>query len=175
MLAIRLQRTGRKGHAQFRVIVQDARRTPTSGKVVEKLGHFNPHSSELVIDKDKAKTYLSNGAQPSDKIARLFVKEGIKLPDWVNLSEDKQRTIRNQDKLRKNRPAEPEAKVEESEVKKDEPKQAEVTEEAKAPTEEETTENAEEPEVSDEPEQQEESPKVASEPEKSEPKAEEKA
>ena len=34
MLAIRMQRTGRKGHAQFRVIVQESRRTPTSGNVV---------------------------------------------------------------------------------------------------------------------------------------------
>jgi hypothetical protein len=36
MLAIRMQRTGRKGHAMFRVVVQDSRLTPSSGRVVAK-------------------------------------------------------------------------------------------------------------------------------------------
>ena len=58
MLVIRMQRTGRKGHAQFRVVVQDSRRTPTSGKIVANLGHYNPHSKELVVDKEKAAFYL---------------------------------------------------------------------------------------------------------------------
>ena len=44
MLAIRMQRTGRKGHAMFRVVVQESRLTPTSGRVVAMLGSYDPHS-----------------------------------------------------------------------------------------------------------------------------------
>ena len=106
MLAIRMQRTGRKGHAMFRVVVQDSRLTPTSGRVVAQLGHYDPHTKTAVVDKDKASQFLTNGAQPSDRVARLLQKEGVKLPDWVKLSEEKKRTIRNAEKLRKNQPKE---------------------------------------------------------------------
>lgn len=106
MLVIRMQRTGRKGHAQFRVVVQDSRRTPTSGKVVASLGHYNPHTKETVIDKEKAQKFLDNGAQPSERVTRLLKAEGVKLPSWVKVSEDSKRAIRNPEKLRRNRPAE---------------------------------------------------------------------
>lgn len=106
MLVIRMQRTGRKGHAQFRVVVQDSRRTPTSGRVVAQLGSYNPHTKEAVVNKEKAEFYLKNGAQPSDRAARLLKSEGIKLPEWVKLPADKKREIRNAEKLRRNRPAE---------------------------------------------------------------------
>lgn len=118
MLVIRMQRTGRKGHAQFRVVVQDSRRTPSSGRVVANLGHYNPHTKSAVIDKEKASFYLEHGAQPSDRAARLLKSEGIKLPGWVKIEEKKQRAIRNIEKLRKNQPKEEAVKdsVEEKEV-----------------------------------------------------------
>jgi small subunit ribosomal protein S16 len=107
MLVIRMQRTGRKGHAMFRVVVQDSRRTPTSGKVVAFLGSYDPHSKQVNLDKEKAATYLSNGAQPSERVARLFKAEGVKLPKWVKLTAEKQREVRNADKRRSTRPEEP--------------------------------------------------------------------
>lgn len=107
MLAIRMQRTGRKGHAMFRVIVQDSRLTPTSGKIVASLGNYDPHARVMTVDKDKASFYLEHGAQPSDRIARLLKKEGVKLPKWVVVSEDLKRDIRNPDKRRSTRPAGP--------------------------------------------------------------------
>ena len=106
MLVIRMQRTGRKGHAQFRVVVQDARRTPTSGKVVASLGNFDPHAKTANLDKDKAAFYLEHGAQPSDRVVRLFTLEGIKLPAWVTVTESKSGATRNADKRRSTRPAE---------------------------------------------------------------------
>lgn len=114
MLVIRMQRVGRKGLAQFRVVVQDSRRTPTSGKVVAMLGHFNPHTKETTIDKEKAGFYLEHGAQPSDRVARLLKSEGVKLPDWVKLGEEKKKSTKNPEKLRKNQPKEeaPEAPAE---------------------------------------------------------------
>lgn len=106
MLVIRMQRTGRKGHAQFRVVVQDSRRTPTSGNIVAALGSYNPHTKTTTLDKEKAATFLSNGAQPSDRVARLLKSEGVELPKWVKLPDNKTRAIRNTEKLRRNRPAE---------------------------------------------------------------------
>lgn len=113
MLAIRMQRTGRKGHAMFRVIVQDSRRTPTSGRVVAFLGHHDPHTKATELAKDKAAYYLEHGAQPSDRVVRLFQAEGIVMPAWVKSATVKTVAIRNPDKLRKNRPAEEVAPVEE--------------------------------------------------------------
>src|ERR1700757_1211337 len=98
MLVIRMQRTGRKGHAMFRVIVQDAQRTPTSGKVVARIGSFDPHAKTVSLDKEKAAFYLEHGAQPSDRVARLLKDEGVKLPDWVKSVTSKERTVRNPDK-----------------------------------------------------------------------------
>lgn len=105
MLAIRMQRTGRKGHAQFRVVVQDSRQTPSSGRVIAGLGSYNPHTKETNIDVEKAAFYLGNGAQPSDRVALLLKNQGVKLPEWVELADKKkQKTTKNADKLRKNQP-----------------------------------------------------------------------
>lgn len=106
MLAIRLQRTGRSGHAEYRMIVQDARKSPTSGKIVTSLGSYNPHTKSVVIDKEKAGLFLKNGAQPSSRVVSLLAKEGVKIPDWAQKLAKKERAIKNTDKLRKNRPAE---------------------------------------------------------------------
>lgn len=112
MLVIRLQRTGRKGHAQFRIVVQDSRRTPTSGAIVANLGSYNPHTKEATLNKEKATFYLTNGAQPSNRMVRLLQAEGVALPSWVKIAaSDKQKTVRNADKRRSTRPAE-EAPVE---------------------------------------------------------------
>lgn len=120
MLAIRMQRLGRKGHPTYRVVVQDSRRTPNSGKVVAQLGSYDPHAKTNTLVKDKAEFYLNNGAQPSDRVAALFKSEGIKLPDWVNDPTERKRDIRNPEKLRKNRPAE-EAPADEPEAEASEP------------------------------------------------------
>ena len=115
MLAIRMQRTGRKGHAQYRLIVQDSRLTPTSGKLVYKLGSYNPHTKQVILDKEKAQYYLDNGAQPSPRITLILKNEGVKLPSWVKDVTKKESTTKNPEKLRKNQPKE-EVTAESSEV-----------------------------------------------------------
>lgn len=112
MLAIRMQRTGRSGHAQFRVIVQDGRFSPKSGRVTAYVGSYDPHSKAAILDKEKIALYLGNGAQPSDRVARLLKKEGVTLPDWVKLEADKVQDVKHPEKLRKNRPAGAEAPTE---------------------------------------------------------------
>jgi small subunit ribosomal protein S16 len=128
MLAIRMQRIGRKGHAQYRVIVQDSRFSPSSGRVVEYLGSYNPHTRAALLNKEKAGAYLSNGAQPSERVVKLFSAEGVKLPKWVEKPIPQKGDIRNPDKLRRNRPAEPVAK----ETPADNVPTAEPVEEAEA-------------------------------------------
>jgi small subunit ribosomal protein S16 len=111
MLTIRLQRTGRKGYATFRVVVQDSRFSPSSGRVVAQLGNYNPHTKAFVIDKQKTEQYLANGAKPTPRVVRLLESEKINLPAWVEKTpSDKKRNIRNPEKLREHQP-----KVEESE------------------------------------------------------------
>jgi small subunit ribosomal protein S16 len=112
MLAIRLQRTGRKGHAMFRVVVQDSRRTPTSGKVVAALGTYDPHTKAVTLDSEKAAFYLTHGAQPSGRATALLKGEGVALPKWVADPSKKTGVIRNAEKLRRNQPKEEAAPVE---------------------------------------------------------------
>jgi len=119
MLSIRMQRTGRKGHAMFRVVVQESRLTPTSGKVVALLGSYDPHAKVATLDKEKATLFLSNGAQPSDRVVRLLQSEGVKMPAWVKTAEAKTGKIRNPEKLRRNQPKE-EAPAEEPAAEKTE-------------------------------------------------------
>lgn len=158
MLAIRMQRTGRHGHAMFRMIVQDSRRTPTSGNIVALLGNYDPHTKTATFDKDKASYYLEHGAQPSDRVAFLLKSQGVKLPSWVVIDNKKTATIRHQAKLRRNRPAEaaPVAEVIDEVVPEAEPTAAEAEasdspEVAVALTPEETTEPVVEEAVSTEP------------------------
>jgi len=142
MLAIRMQRTGRKGHAMFRVVVQESRLTPTSGKVVANLGSYDPHGKVATLDKEKAACYLEHGAQPSDRAARLLQSEGVKLPKWVSLSESKEGKIRNPEKLRKNQPKE--SKPEQPDVEREAPASAEEAQgpDAAAEADTETNEGA---------------------------------
>lgn len=132
MLAIRMQRLGRKGHPTYRVVVQDSRQTPTSGKYVALLGSYDPHTKTTTLVKEKAEFYLKHGAQPSDRVARLFTSEGVTLPTWVKQPTERTRELRNPEKLRKNRPAE-EAPAEEAPEASDAP----VEEVAEAPATEE--------------------------------------
>ncbi len=107
MLAIRMQRTGRKGHPMYRVVVQDSHRQPTSGRVVANLGSYNPHTKETTLDKEQAATFLKNGAQPSDRVVKLLQNEKVELPSWVKVTSDKkQKSIKNTEKLRRNQPKE---------------------------------------------------------------------
>jgi small subunit ribosomal protein S16 len=107
MLAIRMQRTGRKKHAMYRVVVQESRVTPSSGKVIAYLGSYDPHTKVAALVKEKADFYLEHGAQPSDRVARLLQTEGVKLPNWVTAVTKKEGKLKNPEKLRKNQPAAP--------------------------------------------------------------------
>ena len=144
MLVIRLKRLGRKGHPVYRMVVQDSRRHPSSGRVVSYLGSYNPHTKELNLDTEKAKFYLSNGAQPSDRAASLLKESKVDLPEWVKEATKQDRKIRNPDKLRKNQPKE-EPVAEEPAAAEADTAEAEAPEEvAEAPAPEEAKEEVKE-------------------------------
>lgn len=105
MLAIRLQRLGRKAMPVYRVAVQESQRHPSSGRVVAYVGAYNPHTKEVKLNKEKVEFYLKNGAQPSPRVVRLLEAEKVSLPAWVKPSAGKKASAtRNPEKLRKNQP-----------------------------------------------------------------------
>ena len=106
MLAIRLQRLGRKGYPVYRVAVQEAHRHPSSGRVVSYVGSYNPHTKEAKIEKELAENYLYNGAQPTPRVVKLLEEAGIEMPKWVKKPAQKTRAIKNAEKLRRNQPKE---------------------------------------------------------------------
>lgn len=107
MLAIRLQRLGRKGYPVYRLAVQESQRHPSSGRVVAYVGSYNPHTKDANIQVELAQKYLDNGAQPTPRVVKLLKDAGVKLPKWVKeASADKTKSIKNAEKLRKNQPKE---------------------------------------------------------------------
>lgn len=107
MLTIRLQRMGKTHYATYRVVVQDVRQHPSSGKVVAYVGSYNPHTKQVQLDKEQVTKYLTNGAQPTERVAKILAGDGVELPKWVKMaSGNRQRAIRNPEKLRKNQPKE---------------------------------------------------------------------
>lgn len=82
MLVIRLARTGRAKYPTYRIVAAESARAAT-GKFVSVLGHYNPHTKELVMKTDEIKTYLTNGAQPSNTVVKLLQREKVELPGWV--------------------------------------------------------------------------------------------
>lgn len=76
MLVIRLSRVGRHNHAQYHVVVQEKTKAPT-GKHIAVVGSYDPHSKHTVLKEDLIKKFLADGAQPSDTVHNLLVKNGL--------------------------------------------------------------------------------------------------
>lgn len=106
MLAIRLQRLGRKALPVYRLAVQESQRHPSSGRVVAYVGSYNPHTKETTINVEKVEYYLKNGAQPTPRVVRILSDQKVALPAWVKQAGKKDGKIRNAEKLRKNQPKE---------------------------------------------------------------------
>ncbi len=75
---IRLRRMGAKKAPFYRIVVADSR-YPRDGRFVEEIGYYDPtkEPSVIKVDADKAKTWLKNGAQPTDTVRVILKKEGI--------------------------------------------------------------------------------------------------
>ena len=75
---IRLTRVGATKQPTYRFVVADSR-SARDGRQLDTIGHYNPRTDPVTIhvDADKAQRWLSQGAQPSDTVARLFRQAGI--------------------------------------------------------------------------------------------------
>ncbi|WP_293872730.1 MULTISPECIES: 30S ribosomal protein S16 [unclassified Sphingomonas] len=81
-LSIRLSRGGSKKRPYYRIVVADAR-SPRDGKFIEKIGNYNPllakdAENRIVLDAERAKYWLQNGAQPTDRVARFLDVAGVR-------------------------------------------------------------------------------------------------
>ena len=74
---IRLRRMGAKKAPFYRIFVADSR-YPRDGRFIEELGYYDPtkEPSVLKIDDEKAKSWIANGAQPTDTVKALLKKNG---------------------------------------------------------------------------------------------------
>lgn len=77
MLMIRLQRVGRKNHAEFRVVVTEKTRAAKSSNYIELIGNYNPHKDTVTIDAERVKHWIAQGAQVSDTVHNILVSEKI--------------------------------------------------------------------------------------------------
>jgi small subunit ribosomal protein S16 len=81
-VSIRLARGGAKKRPYYRIVVTDARNS-RDGRFIEKIGTYNPllakdDEKRVVLDAERAKHWLSVGAQPSDRVARFLDAAGVK-------------------------------------------------------------------------------------------------
>lgn len=75
---IRLQRHGKKGQPFYHIVIADAR-AARDGKFIEKIGTYNPltNPATVVVNADRACTWLHNGAQPTDTVRSLLRFKGV--------------------------------------------------------------------------------------------------
>ncbi|MFI4987203.1 MAG: 30S ribosomal protein S16 [Alphaproteobacteria bacterium] len=80
-LKIRLARAGAKKRPFYRIVIADAR-SPRDGRFVERIGSYNPmvakdHPERIVLDAERAKHWLSKGAEPTERVARFLGRLGL--------------------------------------------------------------------------------------------------
>jgi len=125
-LAMRLSRGGRKARPFYRIVVAD-KRMPRDGRYIEKLGTYNPllddkDENRVTLVEDRVKYWLSQGAQPSERVAIFLGKAGIiDMPAQANRpnkSKPSEKTLlRIEDKKEKQAAAAEAAKAAEEEAK----------------------------------------------------------
>lgn len=92
-VAIRLARSGGRKKLPFYTVVAADTRMPRDGRFLEKLGHYNPTESfgaeRVKLDKEAITKWLEKGAQPTETLQKIFIKEGIgsekQIAKWTKL------------------------------------------------------------------------------------------
>jgi small subunit ribosomal protein S16 len=80
--SIRLSRGGSKKRPYYKIVVTDSR-SPRDGRFIERIGSYNPllakdDEKRVVLDVERAKHWVSVGAQPTDRVARFLDLAGVK-------------------------------------------------------------------------------------------------
>lgn len=75
---IRLKRMGQKKRPIYRIVVADAR-SPRDGRNIDEIGTYDPNQepAAVTVDAEAAKKWISNGAKPTETVARLFKQAGV--------------------------------------------------------------------------------------------------
>lgn len=78
MVKIRLRRMGAKKNPYYRIVVADSR-SPRDGRCIEEIGSYDPltNPAKVTVDAEKVKTWIKNGAQPTDTVRGLLKKAGV--------------------------------------------------------------------------------------------------
>jgi len=133
-LRIRLRRMGRKKAPTYRIVVAE-NTMPRDGRFVDILGHYNPRTEPMtiVVDDEKARNWMAQGAQPTDTVRSLFKRAGVFGGKPAEAEAAPQATT----------PAEPAAEEKQEEKQEEKPAAAEAApeptgESTEAPSEEET-------------------------------------
>ncbi|WP_428249315.1 30S ribosomal protein S16 [Ferrovibrio sp.] len=83
---IRMTRGGAKKRPYYRIVVADSR-SPRDGRFIEKIGSYDPmlpkDRERVQLDVERCKHWLSQGAQPSDRVARFFTQAGL-ITTWAH-------------------------------------------------------------------------------------------
>ena len=87
-LKIRLSRGGAKKRPFYKIVVAEAL-SPRDGKFIERLGSYNPmvpkdHAERLVLDVERAKYWISKGAQPTLRVAKMLSVDGLVQAPVIN-------------------------------------------------------------------------------------------
>jgi small subunit ribosomal protein S16 len=114
MVKIRLTRTGRKNEPHYRIVVMPEEKK-RDGKAIEYVGHYDPRSKQIDLDIERAKYWLSVGAQPTDTVRGMLVK--FKLLKALPQKKKVEKKEIKQEKTEKKKEAEP--KKEKEAKKKD--------------------------------------------------------
>lgn len=77
MLRIRLLRVGKKNSPSFRLIVTERHNSPKTGNFLEILGFYNPLQHTKAFKNERIQYWISQGAQASDTVHNMLVKEGV--------------------------------------------------------------------------------------------------
>jgi small subunit ribosomal protein S16 len=85
MLKIRLQRIGRKNDPSFRAVLTDSKNSTKSGKFLEILGTYNPKAGEKVLNNDRIKYWMTQGAKCSDTMHNFLVHDKVIVGKKVNV------------------------------------------------------------------------------------------
>lgn len=85
---IRLQRFGAKKEAFFRIVVADSS-SKRDGRFIEQIGHYNPRAEDnkVVLDGDRAKKWLGEGAIPSETVSSILKQQGVLAPGGAPAAE----------------------------------------------------------------------------------------
>ena len=75
---MRLKRMGAKKKPFYRIVVADSR-SPSDGRFIEEIGTYDPNQepSAIKFNEEATKKWLANGAQPTDRVAKLLKTAGI--------------------------------------------------------------------------------------------------